>query len=70
MARFLHTADLHLGSAGDALPEEIARQREREITSSLPKIVDLALERDGRFCFLWQEICSQINSPLLPFCAM
>ena len=46
MARFLHTADLHLGSAGDALPEEIARQREREITSSLPKIVDLALERD------------------------
>ena len=47
MASFLHTADLHLGQAGgEALPEEIARQRQLEITESLSRIVDLALEKE------------------------
>ncbi|MHB0912030.1 MAG: metallophosphoesterase family protein [Armatimonadota bacterium] len=45
-ARFLHTADLHLGRPFGFLPPQLAEERRRDQRRALTRICDLALERD------------------------
>ena len=44
-ARFVHTADLHLGRPLGFLPPQLANERRRDQRRALAKIVDTALER-------------------------
>ena len=44
-ARFLHTADLHLGRPFGFLPPQLSEERRRDQRAALTKIADLALER-------------------------
>lgn len=70
MARFLHTADLHLGQGGgEALPPDLARIREREIRASLTRIVDLALKRDVDLLLVAGDLFTDhlASPPLLRF---
>lgn len=46
VARFLHTADLHLSRPFGFLPPQLAEERRRDQRIAVTKIADLALERD------------------------
>lgn len=46
-ARFLHTADLHLGRPFGFLPPQLAEDRRRDQRTALTRIADLVLEREA-----------------------
>lgn len=62
MIKFLHAADLHLGSAFASLPEQLQKQRRAELLEVATEIVELCNSRRCDLLLLSGDICETAES--------
>ena len=57
MIKFLHAADLHLGSAFASLPPAVAKQRRAELLETATEIVELCNSSQCQLLLLAGDLC-------------
>lgn len=64
MIRFLHLADLHLGSSFGYLSKEKEKIRQKDLFNALERAVDFAIDRKNQICGVL--ICGDLFDNIAP----